>query len=277
MASTLPQIMQAFDRYYNAGKAVFGELSKKIRSKKALELEDQLFFIRVFLLVLDRANFREKQRVNQSFGPFKELYKQLRKVQHIKMIQEGYEEHFGDNKGLYAEYGKAIAADKKSIYTHVYEIILSIPPQDWEKLYQDVLLHAKGLSILTINTAMTQIINEEIEYFSFDAKTKLDPQSIHDIFKGIKKVTCLEKTRLTIGLNTIFTPLVHEQILSLQEEMVVWHKNQLLLQHLGNYLAKKEKVSKKYHAVLTQIQKIHRGLTQKIGDKCRQLFVKMLH
>lgn len=277
MESTLPQIMQAFDRYYGAGKTVFGELSKKIRSKKALELEDQLFFIRLFLLVLDRAHFKEKQRVSLSFGPFKELHKQLRKVQHIKMIQEGYDQHFGDNKGLYAEYGKAIAADKKDIYTHVYEIILSIPPQDWENLYRDVFQYAKGLSILTLNTAITQIINEEIEYFSFDAKTKLDPQSIHDIFKGIKKVTCLEKTRLNIGLNTIFTPLVHEQIIALEEEMVAWHKNQLLLQHLGNYLAKKEKVSKKYHAVLTQVQKMHKSLTQKIGDRCRQLFVKMLH
>ncbi|MFO7823631.1 MAG: hypothetical protein R6V72_06805 [Cyclobacterium sp.] len=277
MESTLPQIMQVFDKYYDAGKAVFGELSKKIKSKKALELEDQLFFLRLFLLVLDRAHFTEKKRVDLAFGPFKELYKNLRKVQHIHMIQEGFDLHFGGNKGLYADYGKVISGDKKRIYTHVYEIILSIPPQDWENLYHDVAHYSRGMSVLTLNTAITQIINEEIDFFYFDAKTRLDPQTIHEIFKGLKKVTFLEKIRLNIGLNTIFTPLVHEQIMVLESEMVTWHKNQLLLQHLGNYLGNKEKVSKKYHSVLTQVQKMHKGLTQKIEDRCRQLFINMLH
>ncbi|SHN28520.1 hypothetical protein SAMN04488057_11672 [Cyclobacterium lianum] len=277
MESTSPQIMQVFDRYYAAGKKIYGEISKKIRSGKALQLEDQLFFLRLFLLVLDRARFGEKEQLILSFRPFKELYKQLRKVQHIKMIKEGYDSYFGHEKSLFSEYGKAIAADKKSIYTHVYEIILSISPQDWENLYQEVYRQSRGLSILTVNTAITQIINEELEYFYFDSKTKLDPQSIHDIYKGIKKVIFLEKIRLNIGLNTIFTPQVHEQVMGLENKMAAWHRNQLLLQHLGNYLAKKEKVSKKFQPVITKLQQSHKGQTQIIADRCRRLFVKMLH
>ena len=59
--------------------------------------------------------------------------------------------------------------------------------------------------------------------------------------------------------------------------METWHKNQLLLQHLGSHLGKKEDISKKYQPVLTLLQKNHKELTKDIDTRCQQLFTKMLH
>lgn len=277
MESTLPFIMQVFDRHFDAGKSVFGELSKKIKSKKALELQEELFFFRLFLQVLERIHFENKQEVAEAFDPFKYLNKNLRKVQHIRMIADGFEKYFGEKRADYGEYQKQIAQNKKEIDTQVYEIILSIPLKDWENLYHQVRHFSRDLSVLTINTATTQIINEEIDFFYFDSKSRLDPQTIHEIFNGLKRVTALEKIRLSIGLNTIFTAKVHKQISELSLKMEEWQRNQLLLQHLGSFLGQKETVSKKYQMVLTQIQKAHKEETQVVAERCRGLFPKMLH
>jgi hypothetical protein len=149
--------------------------------------------------------------------------------------------------------------------------------QHWENLYRNIWKNSKGMSILSINTAINQIINEEIEFFYFDTKARLDPQTISDTYKGLKKVTVLEKMRLSIGLNSIFTHEVHQQIDVLSTDMEDWHKNQLLLQHLGNHLGKKEEISKKYRSVLVLLQKNHKELTKNIESRCQHLFTKMLH
>lgn len=277
MESTLPFIMQVFDRHFDAGKSVFGELSKKIKSRKALELQDELFFFKLFLQVLEKVHFKNKQQVAQAFTPFNYLNKNLRKVQHIRMIADGFENYFGEKSADYGDYEKQIAQNKKEVYSQVYEIILSIPLKDWENLYHQVRHFSEGLSVLTINTATTQIINEEIDFFYFDTKSRLDPQTIHDIFNGLKRVTALEKVRLSMGLNTIFTDKVHQQITELSQQMEGWQRNQLLLQHFGSFLGQKEKVSKKYQLVLTQIQKDHKEITQSVAERCRELFTKMLH
>ncbi|MDN3686788.1 hypothetical protein [Cyclobacterium jeungdonense] len=277
MESTLPFIMQVFDRHFDAGKSVFSELSKKIKSRKALELQDELFFFKLFLQVLEKIHFKNKHQVAQTFTPFKYLNKNLRKVQHIRMITDGFENYFGEKSADYGDYEKQIAQNKKEVYTQVYEIILSITLKDWENLYHQVRHFSEGLSVLTINTATTQIINEEIDFFYFDTKSRLDPQTIHDIFNGLKRVTALEKVRLSIGLNSIFTDKVHQQITELSQQMEGWQRNQLLLQHFGSFLGQKEKVSKKYQLVLTQIQKDHKEMTQSVAERCRELFTKMLH
>lgn len=277
MESTLPFIMQVFDRHFDAGKSVFGELSKKIKSRKALDLQEELFFFKLFLQVLEKVHFENKQQVARAFTPFKYLNKNLRKVHHIRLIAEGFDTYFGEKRADYGDYEKQIAQNKKEVYTQVYEIILSITLKDWEDLYHQVRHFSEGLSVLTINTATTQIINEEVDFFYFDTKSRLDPQTLYEIFNGLKRVTALEKIRLSIGLNTIFTDKVHLQISELSQQMESWQRSQLLLQHLGSFLGQKEKVSKKYQLVLTQVQNAHQEITQSVAERCRELFTKMLH
>lgn len=277
MESTLSLILHVFDKHYDVGKGLFEDLSKKIKSKKSIALEDELFFISVFIQLLERAHFNKKQVIGQIFTPFKELHKNLRKVKHIRFIQDGFIKYMEANRQYYTDYEKLIASDKNRLYTSVYELLLSIPLQHWENLYRNILKNSKGMSVLMINTAINQIINEEIECFYFDSKARLDPQSISDIYKGLKKVTVLEKMRLSIGLNSIFTHEVHQQIAVLSTEMEDWHKNQLLLQHLGIHLGKKEEINKKYQSVLVLLQKNHKELTRNIESRCQHLFTKMLH
>jgi len=276
-SSTLSLILHVFDKHYDAGKALFEELSKKLKSKKSIELESHLDFFSVYIQLLERAHFNKKREIGQIFSPFKELHKNLRKVRHIRFIQDGSLTYMHANKRHYPDYEKLISSDKNSVYSDVYELILSIPLQKWEDLYRNILQYSKGMSILTINTAINQIINEEVEYFQFGTKTRLDAQTISEIYKGLKKVTVLEKIRLSIGLNSIFTHKVHKEIDILVTVMVNWHKNQLLLQHLGSHLGEKEDISKKYQPVVTLLKKHHKELTTDIDNRCQYLFTKMLH
>lgn len=275
-ASTLPLVLHVFDKHYDAGKVLFEELSKKMRSKKAIELEAHLDFFAVYIQLLERVHFNKKKKIGKIFSPFKPLQKNLRKVKHIRFIQEGFTSHMAD-KGQYSDYQKLISSDKDRVYSEVYELILSVPLHQWENLYRDIYRFSQGMSILNINTAISQIINEEIDYFYFGTKTRLDAQTISDIYKGLKKVTALEKIRLAIGLNSVFTHVVHQEIDILSKKMDTWYKNQLLLQHLGSHLGKKEDVSKKYQPVLTILQKNHKELTSAIDSRCQQLFTRMLH
>ncbi|GAB2997340.1 hypothetical protein [uncultured Cyclobacterium sp.] len=275
-ASTLPLVLHVFDKHYDAGKVLFEELSKKMRSKKATELETHLDFFSVYIQLLERVHFNKKKKIGKIFSPFKPLQKDLRKVKHIRLIQEGFVGHMKE-KGEYPDYEKLISSDKDRVYTEVYELILSIPLHQWETLYRDIYKFSQGMSILNINTAINQIINEEIDFFHFGTKTRLDAQTISEIYKGLKKVTVLEKIRLSIGLNAVFTHVVHKEIDILSKKMDDWYKNQLFLQHLGNHLGKKEDVSKKYQPVLTLLQKSHKESTNAIDARCQQLFTNMLH
>lgn len=277
MSSTMPLIMQAFDRQFEEGKAVFGALTKKIKSKKAIELERNISFFKLHLYLLEKIHFKDKNLVYNTFMGFKTLHKSLKKVHHIRLISDGFQWHFGDSKISFSAYEKKIAADKKSIYTQVYEIILSTPLQVWEDLYHNVYDYSKNLSALTINTASTQIINEEIEFFHFDTKNRLDPLAIHDIFTGLNKITALEKIRLKIGLNTVFTHKVHQQMNELTQVMENWHKNHLIYQHLSHFLRDNEKIDKKYHFILSQIKQSHKLMTKEVELKCTHLFKDMLH
>ena len=275
-ASTLPLVLHVFDKHYDAGKVLFEELSKKMRSKKAIELEAHLDFFAVYIQLLERVHFNKKKKIGKIFSPFKPLQKNLCKVKHIRFIQEGFTSRMAD-KGQYSDYQKLISSDKDRVYSEVYELILSVPLHQWENLYRDIYRFSQGMSILNINTAISQIINEEIDYFYFGTKTRLDAQTISDIYKGLKKVTALEKIRLAIGLNSVFTHVVHQEIDILSKKMDTWYKNQLLLPHLGSHLGKKEDVSKKYQPVLTFLQKNHKELTSAIDSRCQQLFTRMLH
>ncbi|MFC4870169.1 hypothetical protein [Negadavirga shengliensis] len=277
MQTALSPLLQVFDRHFESGKAAFEGLTKKIKSKKAIELADQLFFFQLYLLLLGKIHFKKKNLVFNSFSPFLSLQRNLRKVLHIKLIEEGFSSHFGGAKTGFSEYEKQLSSDKKNTYTEVYEVILSAPLNIWENLYRDVLDRSKNLSALTVNTATNQIINEEIEFFHFDAQSRLDPQTIRDIYDGINKVITLEQIRISTGLNAVFTHQIHVQINQLSQLLHAWHKGHLLYQHLSHFLRDSEKIEKKYHAILSQIKKNHKSLTGDVEKKCIHLFTEVLH
>ncbi|MEX2511758.1 MAG: hypothetical protein WD398_02535 [Cyclobacteriaceae bacterium] len=277
MSSASPLIFHTFVRHYDAGKAVFGELTKKIKSKKSIELEDHLFLFELYVLLLAKIHFKNKNLVYEIFSPFKGLKKNLKKVHHIRLIEDAFHIYFGDHKEDFKEYEKSIVSDKKNIYTNVYEMILSIPLQVWEDLYRDVMHYSKDLTPLTINTASTQIINEEIGYFQFDTKSRLDPLNMHDIFRGLKKVTFIEKIRLSIGLNAVFTHKVHQQMDQLMQTLEGWYHTHLIYQHLVHFLRDREKIDKKYQFVLTTIKKSHKERTKEVEKRCTLLFTEMLN
>ncbi|MEX0883323.1 MAG: hypothetical protein WDZ72_07610 [Cyclobacteriaceae bacterium] len=271
-----PLILQVFDRHYDAGKEVFGELTKKIKSKKSIELEEHLFLFEIFVLLLAKIHFKNKNLIHDTFSEFKRLQKNLKKVRHIRMIENAFHVYFGDLKENFKEYEKNIVSDKKNIYTNVYEIILSIPLQVWEDLYRDLMHLSKEITALALNTASTQIINEEMEYFHFDTKSRLDPPNIHDIFRGLKKVTSIEKIRLSVGLNAVFTHKVHQQMDQLMQTLEGWYNNHIIYQHLAHFLRDRENIDKKYQYVLTAIKNSHKERTKEVENGCALLFTEML-
>ncbi len=269
--------LHLFERQLDAGKTLFGELAKKIRSKKAILLEEKLFFLQLFLELIGKIHFEEKKLSLKLFSPFDQLYRNLKLVHHVRLITDAYESHHIGITEPFTDYRQALDEDKKSVYSKLFDTILSAPLNIWEELYLSVYPFVRQLTPFQINTASTQLINEEIGFSHFDAKNELDPISIKDIYEGLNKIIALENVRTSIGLNPIFTDDVHKKINLLSHQLYDWYQNHLFLQHFSYFLRDKETVDKRYIQLLKAIKKNHKGLTNEVVTQSVHLFTRVLH
>ncbi len=276
MEGKLSPIFQLFDQQYEEAKALFFLLGKQFRGKKAIELENKLIFLEIYIDLISRIYFNEEKLKFELFGPLKKIFKGLKKVKHIKMVRSQVD--FLQNKfGVaFESYGKELESEKNSIYASVFDMILSTPTQVWEKLYEEAHRYSKGLKPLMINTATTQIINDELVFFNTDHKTKLDSKALKDIYEGLRVITALENLRIKSGFNSIFVENVHDHMAVLQKSLLDWYENHLLMQHLTGYLTDKEKISKKYLDLLAHLQEQKKLHVERVKEQCKFLFEKIL-
>lgn len=269
--------LHLFEQQLDAGKTLFGELAKKIRSKKAIHLEEKLFFYQLFLQLIGKIHFEEKKLSLKLFSPFDQLYRHLKLVHHVRLIMDAYENHSTDLGEPFSEYKEDLDDDKKRIYSELFDTILSSPLKIWEDLYLSVYPYVLQLTPLQINTASTQLINEEIDFSHVDAKNELDPISIKDIYEGLSKIMAMENIRTTMGLNPIFTGDVHKKINHLILVLYDWYQNHLFFQHFSHFLRDKEMVDKKYVHLLKAIKKTHKKLTTEVVNQSTYLYTQVLH
>jgi hypothetical protein len=269
-------IFGLFQQHFEGAKAAYNSLSKQYRGKKAVELESRLIFLEIYIDLLSRIHFNESNLKFRLFSPFKKIFKGLKKTKHIKMIMNQVEDVKLKDNIVFNSYTKALENEKVKLYNEVYDLIVSAPLRIWEDLYQEAFNFSKGLKPLMINTATTQIINEELEFFNIENNQKLDTKSLKDIYEGIRVITALENLRIESGFNPIFVQEVHERMSDLQKSMLLWYENHLFMQHLIGYLSDKPDISNKYLDLLASLQVNKRNHTKQVERMAKELFQRIL-
>jgi hypothetical protein len=276
MQGKISPIFRHFQIQFEEAKSAFSSLGKQFKGKKAIELEQKLIFLEIYIDLISRIYFKEDNLKFQLFSPFKDLFKGLKKVKHIKMILDQVRSYNIDQNVVFNTYIKSLESDKKKLYAEVYDLIVSTPFQIWDNLYQEAYNYSKGLKPLMINTATTQIINEELEFFNLEHKTKMDSKALKDIYEGLRVIIALENLRIESGFNSIFVEEVHGHMGGLRQSLLDWYQNHLFIQHLSFYLTDKENIAKKYLDLLSRLQTNKKSHTQKVVEKCRYLFDRIL-
>ena len=272
MQGKLSPLFQPFHQQFHEGKSLFNALSKQFRGKKAVELEQKLIFLEIYVDLLAKIHFKEDQLKFQVFSPFKGIFKGLKKVKHIRIILAQLEIYKVSSGETFNSYEKFLLSEKNRLYTEVYDMIVGAPLKIWEDLYEEAYKYSHGIKPLAINTATTKIIEEELEFFNLENKHKLDYKGIKDIYEGVRVITALENIRIEIGFNPIFVSAVHEYLTTFQKDLLDWYENHLLMQHMISYLSDKENVSKKYLDLLSKLKENKKTYTLQVEKKCRFLF-----
>lgn len=276
MKGKVSPIFTLFQHHFEEARSLFNDLSKQYKGKKAIELETRLIFLEIYMDLLSRIHFQEEQLKFRLFSPFKNIFKGLKKTKHLKMIMNQVEEFKLKSNSDFMSYTKALNSEKNKLYSQVFELIISTPLKIWEDLYQEAFELSKDLKPLMINTATTQVINEELSFFNIGNNGKANSKDLKDIYEGVRIITALENLRIESGFNPIFVEEVHHRMSNLQKSMLRWYENQLLIQHLTGFLTDKEDISNKYLLLLSQLQNNRKDSTKQIEKECRLLFERIL-
>ena len=275
MIEKVSPLMELFDRKFYQAKSAFNFLNKNFKSTKALELNDNLIFLNIYLDLLNRIHFDEERLQFQLFEPFKPIHKALKRIQHFKLVQAALEQESSTHDTSYNTYKKFLAGEKKELYKEVYEILFTTPLDIWESLYASIGNYGRNNGPLQIDTATLQLVNEEIDFFQKDKNSQMDSQSIKYLMDGIRVITVVENVRIAVGMNTIFTDPVHEKLKGLRLALNRWRQTHLFGQHLQFFLGENIDVGPKYIDLAKRVKNNKQRLTKEIASLYHDLFSKL--
>lgn len=273
MFEKVSPLFQLFEKQYSEARALLNALGKNFRSKKALELEEKLIFINVYLHVLNKIHYNEERLKFDSFSGFKAICKSLKRIHHYKLAMAAFEEEKG--KWAYTSYETFLNSEKKRLYKDVYELIISRPPDIWEPLYATAYGYSNGIKPLMIDTAAGQLINEELEYINIGGKEALDGQAMRDVMEALQVITVVENIKIAVGLNPVFTGNIHQEMKVLLRILAKWNQTYLFAQHLNYFLSDNEQVGSKYLELAKRMKEKKQRLAQEVASLCGNLFSKL--
>lgn len=276
MKGKISPIFHLFDAQFKEAKNAFLTLGRQYKGKKAVELEQKLIFLEIYVDLISKIHFEEEKLKFELLKPFKELFRGLKKTKHLKLVLEELNKIKLKNKLTYNSYERFLLDEKKEHYTKIYDLILSTPLGTWEKFFESVYQHSAGFNALMVNTATTQIINEELDFFNLDNRSKLDNKALKDIYEGLRVIIALENIRIESGLNAIFVSEVHDKMKLLQLSLLSWYQNQLFTQHLVYFFGEKNDILKKYKDLLTEVKIDKKKYTLSVENQCKYLFDRIL-
>ena len=134
MSGKVSPIFQLFSKQFDVAKQCFFSLSKVFRGKKAIELEQRLIFLEIYIDLISRIHFDEKKLKFELFSPFKGIYKNLKKVKHLNLVIQQLELAQESHQVNYNTYEKHLYLEKKKIYAEGFDLIVSSPLKIWDKL-----------------------------------------------------------------------------------------------------------------------------------------------
>lgn len=274
-AKTSP-VYQIFEQQHQDAKSIFLVLGKQIKSKKAIELRAKLEFLEVFTDLMGKVHFENPDQGSDLFLPFKPLKKALRKTHHLKLVERNLrarEEEVGQGYGSFEEY---LLGQKKEIKREAFDLAVGSSLKSWDDFQQKAQQSSRGIKPLVINTAINQLVQEELEFLHHDLKAPLQSQGFRDLFESLRKIIMLENLLIQLGFNPIFVTAIHGEISLLKENLKPWYSNHLAFQALSGFLAEKDHISKKYMEWIKELKEEKIGLSSEIEKQAFELLKKIL-
>lgn len=269
-------VFQIFESQHLQAKELFLSLGKQIKSKKAIELATKMDFLEVYAELLNKIHFDVKDLNFELFSQFKNLQKSLHKIHHFKLVEKSLNERELAYDITYGSYRKNLTEYKKDLYTKAFDLIVGSPLKSWDDFFDKANKYSQNIKPLAINTAINQVIEEELEYFTMDSKGAMDTKLLKDTFIGLRILVMLENMRIHLGFNPIFVPKIHAEIEELKNNLKPWYVNHLNYQSLSYFASEREDLSKKYMDWLKDLKAEKKILTALSEKRARKLFEKIL-
>lgn len=276
MQVKISPIFQIFEQQQREAMDLFVSLGKQIKSKKVIELSGKMTFLELYSHLMGKIHFEEENRDQSPFSPFKKLQKNLLKIHHFKLAERSLKIRELTTGLTFNSYREFLEAHKKSLYIETFDLIVSSPLKNWDNLRDCFQKASKGIKPLMINTAINQIIQEELEFLRINQKNKTDSKILRDIFEAMKTIIMLENLLIHLGFNPIFIPAIHQEIALLKENMKPWYSNHLALQSLTLFISDKDEIQKKYLEWVKDLKVEKKSLSSTVEKQAQHLFGKIL-
>lgn len=276
MQVKLSPVFQIFEQQQREAMALFVTLGRQIKSKKVIELSGKMTFLELYSDLLGKIHFNKEHRDQSPFSPFKKLQKNLLKIHHFKLAERSLKIRELKTGLAFNSYREFLEEHKELLYIETFDLIVSSPLKSWEDLRDACQEASKGIKPLMIQTAINQIIQEELEFLRINQKNKIDTTILRDIFEAMKTIIILENLLIHLGFNPIFITAIHEEIALLKENMKPWYSNHLALQSLALFISDKESIQKKYLEWVKDLKEEKKNLSSTVEIQAQVLFSKIL-
>ncbi|MEB2782407.1 hypothetical protein U3A58_18605 [Algoriphagus sp. C2-6-M1] len=276
MQAKVSPVFQLFESQHQEAKALFLVLGKQIKSKKAIELLGKMHFLELYADLMAKVHFEIEGLNFNIFSDFKLMKSSLRNIHHFKLAEKSLNHRELELDIKYNGYRIHLDKYKKKLYTEAFDLIVSTTLKSWDEFHQKAMNASRGIKALTINTAVNQIVQEELEFFTLDHKGSMDSKALKDTFEGLRTIIMLENTLIHMGFNSIFVTGIHEEIEALKNNLKPWYSNHLSLQSLTHFLGTKQEVSKKYLDWAKELKIEKKLLSAQAEKQAHQLFDKIL-
>lgn len=269
-------VYQIFELQHQEAKILFLALGKQVKSKKAIELQTKLEFLELFTDLMEKVHFENSTLGNDLFTPFKSLKKSLRKTHHLKLVERTLRSREVKTGLLYDSYREYLLVQKRKIQKEAFDLIVGSTLKIWDDFSEKAHQTSRGIKPLTINTAINQLVQEELESVHRELKTPISSQGFRDLFESLRKIIMLENLLIQLGFNPIFVSVIHEEISQLKENLKPWYSNHLAFQTLSGFLAEKTSISKKYMDWIKELKEEKKSLSSEIEKQAFAFLNKVM-
>jgi hypothetical protein len=233
-------------------------------------------FLEIYTDLLAKIHYTKEGLNFDIFSDFKQLKKKLHKVHHLKLVEKSLHDQELKSELTYGGYREFLAYQKKQLYIQTFDMVVGSTLKTWEDFYQKCEKSSRGIRPLMVNTAINQIIQEELEYLGLDSKGAMDSTVLRDVFEGLRKIIIYENLLIHLGFNPIFVSSIHTEIEQLKDNLKPWYSNHIAIQSLTSYLAEQQDVSKKYLKWAKDLKEEKQLLSIQAERQTKILFNKIL-
>jgi hypothetical protein len=233
-------------------------------------------FLEIYNELMSKIQFENETLAIDLFSAFKPLKKSLRKTHHLKLVEQNLK--FREEKTLltYESYRSYLDIQKRKIQKEAFDLVVGSTLKTWDDFQQKSHQSSRGIKPLMINTAINQLVQEELESLRSNLKAPLESQGFRDLFESLRKIIMLENLRIQLGFNPIFVSQIHDEISQLKENLKPWYSNHLSFQTLSGFLAEKEDIAKKYMDWIRELKEEKKSLSSEIEKQAFELLRKVI-